>query len=172
MMKKLLLVSILFYFIIPVSFSQIDNLKVGETAPEINLPDLKGNTIALSAFKGKVVLIDFWATWCSPCVEEQPQLHKLYEKYNQSIFNNGKGFEIYGVSLDSKKTDWQAAIKKMKINWVQVSDLKFWSSPVARLYNIEALPFNVLIDGNGVIIAENLHAEELENKLAELLRKD
>lgn len=171
-MKNLLLVSILFYFIIPVSFSQIDSLKVGETAPEINLPDLKGNTITLSAFRGKVVLIDFWATWCSPCVKEQPQLHKLYEKYNQSIFNNGKGFEIYGVSLDSKKTDWEATIKKMKINWVQVSDLKFWASPVARLYNIEALPHNVLIDGKGVIIAKNLHGEELENALATLLRKD
>ena len=117
------------------------------------------------------VLVDFWATWCAPCVKEQPELAELYKKYKNAGFTNGKGFEIYGVSLDSKKSSWENLTNKMNISWIQVSDLKFWSSPVTRTYNIQALPFNVLIDGNGIILAKNLHRAELEKGIAKYLNK-
>lgn len=145
--------------------AQSIGLEKGNKAPEIRLPNLKGDTIALSSLKGKLVLIDFWGTWCSPCVEEQSELAKLYRKFKQSAFTNGKGFEIYGVSLDSKKENWGTFVTKNKIDWIQVSDLKFWRSPVAKTYNIQGLPFNVLIDGNGMIIAKNLHGANLEKEI-------
>jgi peroxiredoxin len=143
--------------------------EIGNKAPEIRLPSLAGDTIALSSLKGKLVLIDFWATWCAPCVKEQPELAKLYNKFKNAEFTNGKGFEIFGVSLDSKKDSWQNIVNKNGIDWIQVSDLKFWTSPVAKLYNIQELPFNLLIDGNGLIISKNLHGEELEKELAKYL---
>ena len=93
-------------------------LEIGNKAPEIKLPTLKGDTVSLSSLKGKLVLIDFWGTWCSPCVEEQSELAKLYAKYKQLTFINGKGFEIYGVTLDSKKENWGNFITKNKINWI------------------------------------------------------
>lgn len=144
------------------SFSQSTGLNIGDTAPEIRLPSPRGDTIALSALRGKMVLIDFWASWCGPCLKEQPHLSEVQGKYKNSVFKNSNGFEIYGVSLDNKKIQWENAIKKLNIDWIQVSDLKFWTSPVARLYGIQDLPFNVLIDGKGIIIAKNLHGTDLE----------
>jgi thiol-disulfide isomerase/thioredoxin len=132
---------------------------------------LKGDTIVLSSLKGKLVLIDFWGTWCAPCVEEQKALEELYGKYKSTAFTNCKGFEIYGVSLDAKKSNWETFITSNKISWIQVSDLKFWRSPVTKTYNIQALPFNVLIDGNGIILAKNLHGLDLEKGIAKLLRQ-
>ena len=151
--------------------AQSTGLEPGNKSPGIMLPNTKGDTVALSSLKGKLVLIDFWGTWCAPCIAEQAELAKLYNKYKQSAFTNGKGFEIYGVSLDAKKTNWENFITANKINWIQVSDLKFWRSPVARIYNIQGLPFNILIDGNGIIVAKNLHGIDLENKIARFLRK-
>jgi len=151
--------------------AQSTGLEPGNKSPEIKLPNTKGDTVALSSLKGKLVLIDFWGTWCAPCVEEQPELAKLYRKYKQSYFTNAKGFEIYGVSLDAKKSNWESFITTNKINWIQVSDLKFWRSPVAKVFNIQALPFNMLIDGNGIILAKNLHGVDLEKGIARYLRK-
>ena len=146
-------------------------LEKGDKAPEIRLPTIKGDTVSLSSQKEKLVLIDFWRTWCAPCVEEQAELARLYKKYKQASSANGVGFEIYGVALEAKKPNWENFISKNKISWIQVSDLKFWRSPVAKTYNIQGLPFNVLIDGKGVILAKNLHGPELEKEIGKNLHK-
>jgi len=151
--------------------AQSIGLEVGNISPEIRLPGLKGDTIALSSLKGKLVLIDFWGTWCAPCVEEQTELAALYGKYKHRDFTNGRGFEIYGVSLDSKRANWESFILANKIAWIQVSDLKFWRSPVTKTYNIQALPYNLLIDGKGIILSKNLHGIELEKGITKFLRK-
>ena len=172
-MKKLLLFAlILLGTNFQVVSGQSFGTEIGNRAPEIRLPALNGDTIPLSSLKGKLVLIDFWATWCLPCVKEQPELAQLHNKYKNAEFTSGKGFEIYGISMDSKKATWEGAVNKYGITWIQVSDLKFWSSPVAKAYNLEELPYNLLLDGNGIILAKNLHGEDLEKELARhLLRK-
>lgn len=170
-MKKLLMILTALCINIPVLFSQTMGLETGDIAPDIRLPNLKGDTVALSASRGKVVLIDFWASWCAPCVKEQSELAECYKQYKDAYFTNGKGFEIYGVSLDNKKVDWENTIKKAKISWIQVSDLKFWTSPITKTYNIQALPFNVLVDGKGIILAKDLHGTELRQFIKNLLLK-
>ncbi|HCA09682.1 MAG TPA: TlpA family protein disulfide reductase [Chryseobacterium sp.] len=145
--------------------AQQSKIEVGEQAPEITLSKPDGSSFSLSSLKGKVVLIDFWATWCAPCVGEQPELKTLYNTFSDQV--KGQQFEILGVSLDKNKESWQKAIDRFGISWIQVSDLKFWKSPVAKAYNIEELPFNVIIDGEGKIMAKNLHGKELE----EFIRK-
>jgi len=168
---RILILSVVLLLIVGTISAQSIGLEPGNKAPEIKLPTTKGDTVALSSLKGKLVLIDFWGTWCAPCVAEQAELAKLYNKYKRSTFTNGKGFEIYGVSLDAKKFNWENFITTNKINWIQVSDLKFWRSPVAKTYNIQALPFNILMDGNGIILAKNLHGMDLEKSIAKFLRK-
>ena len=172
-MRILVFIAVLLLFGSSISTltAQSTGLEKGNKAPEIKLPAIKGDTVSLSSLIGKLVLIDFWGTWCAPCVEEQSELARLYSKYRKTRFTNGNGFEIYGVSLDSKKTNWENFVTKNKINWIQVSDLKFWRSPVARTYNIQGLPFNVLIDSKGVILAKNLHGTELEKEINKCLRK-
>jgi len=151
--------------------AQLCGLEKGNKAPEIRLPSIKGDTVSLYSLKGKLVLIDFWGTWCAPCVEEQSELARLYQQYKPAHFVNEKGFEIYGVALEAKKPNWENFISKNKISWIQVSDLKFWRSPVAKTYNIQGLPFNVLIDGKGVILAKNLHGTDLEKAIGKNLSK-
>jgi len=172
-MRNLILVTALSLFLAftYTAEAQTIGLEVGNRAPEIKLPDLKGDTVALSSLKGKLVLVDFWGTWCAPCVEEQTELAHLYSKYKLAEFTNGKGFEIYGVSLDAKRTNWETFIHTNKINWIQVSDLKFWRSPVTKTYNIQALPYNLLVDGNGIILSKNLHGLELEKGITRFLRQ-
>ncbi|WP_223607839.1 TlpA disulfide reductase family protein [Chryseobacterium sp. OSA05B] len=149
--------------------AQQTKIEIGHQAPEITLSKPDGSSFSLSSLKGKVVLIDFWATWCAPCVGEQPELKTLYNTFSDQV--KGQQFEILGVSLDKNKESWQKAIDRFVINWIQVSDLKFWKSPVAKAYNIEELPFNVIIDGEGKIIAKNLHGKELEEFLGTYFRK-
>jgi thiol-disulfide isomerase/thioredoxin len=168
-MDRLLFLIVFLYINTPVALSQQPGLQTGSIAPLIRLPDPKGDTIPLTSFRGRLVLIDFWASWCAPCVKEQPELAKLYRQYKFLSFKNGKGFEIYGVSLDARRSAWEDNIKELNITWTQVSDLKYWSSPVAKIYKIQALPFNVLIDGNGTILAINLHSDELKQFIKGLL---
>lgn len=136
------------------------DLKIGDTAPEIRLLTAANDSFALSSLRGRLVLIDFWATWCAPCVKEQPELKSLYDGLEKQV-REGK-FEIVGVSLDRSRENWEKAIERLRITWPQVSDLKFWRSPVAKAYHIEELSFNVMIDGQGKIVAKNLHGKELD----------
>jgi peroxiredoxin len=144
--------------------SELTRLKIGSAAPEIKLPDTQGNLFSLSSLKGKVVLIDFWASWCKPCRMENPNVVKLYEKYQT------KGFEILGVSLDKDKKVWLEAIEQDQLKWKHISDLAFWNSAAVQLYNLTSIPFTVLIDKNGNIIAKNLRGEELDQKLQQILQ--
>ena len=147
------------------SLAQKNQINIGSTAPEINLNTPEGKPLALSSLKGKVVLVDFWASWCGPCRAENPNIVAAYNKYV------GKGFDIYSVSLDRELDKWKAAIEKDHLVWKNhVSDLKYWQSPVVKLYNFEAIPTNVLIDKEGKIIAKNLRGAELEKKLAEIFK--
>jgi thiol-disulfide isomerase/thioredoxin len=135
-------------------------------APEILLPDPQGDTISLSSTRGNVVLLDFWASWCSPCRMENPNLVKAYDLYHQ------KGFEIYQVSLDKTKDAWIKGIEDDQLEkWIHVSDVKYWNSIVVPLYKIESIPTNFLLDKDGRIIASNLRGEMLVNKLAEIFDK-
>lgn len=146
--------------------SQVFNaqtLNIGDKVPEISAPTIDGKDFKLSLLKGKVVLMDFWATWCAPCVQEQPELRKIYEKHKAQI--EGKTFEILGISLDKSKENWKKVVDANKIEWTQIGDLKFWKSPIAKAYSINELPYNLIIDAEGKIIAKNLHGEELEKFL-------
>lgn len=138
---------------------------IGQKAPEISLPDPSGKTVTLSSFKGKYVLVDFWAFWCKPCRKENPNVVKAYKQFKD------KGFEVLGVSLDRDKNDWMSAIKEDGLTWTQVSDLKYFESQAAMDYNITAIPFSILLDPDGVIIAKNLRGAALEKKLNEVFNK-
>ncbi|WP_026969169.1 TlpA disulfide reductase family protein [Algoriphagus terrigena] len=137
-------------------------LSVGQPAPEIELPGPDGTVVKLSDLRGKYVLIDFWAAWCKPCRQENPNVVRLYNQYKD------KGFEVYGVSLDRTKEDWVKAIAEDGLTWTQVSDLKYFNSVAAELYQIEAIPATYMVDPEGKIMAKDLRGASLESKLAEL----
>jgi len=133
-------------------------------APDLSLPDAHGKKITLSSFKGKYVLVDFWASWCLPCRKENSNVVQAYNRYKD------KNFTILGVSLDKDKGDWLGAIENDKLAWTQVSDLQEWSSAAVSTFNFSGIPFNVLVDPQGKIIAQSLRGDSLEKKLEEVLK--
>ena len=132
---------------------------VGAVAPDFTMNDPEGKPISLASLRGKVVLIDFWASWCGPCRKENPNVVRLYQKYH------AKGFEILGVSLDRSKDEWIKAIREDQLSWLHVSDLQFWQNNAARLYSVKEIPQSFLLDKEGKIIAKGLRGDQLAAKL-------
>jgi len=139
-------------------------LAIGQIAPDITLNNPEGLPVSLSGLKGKYVLIDFWASWCGPCRQENPNVVKLYNKFKN------KNFEIFGVSLDKEKDSWVKAIEKDGLTWVHVSDLQSWNSAGGRAYQINSIPATYLIDPQGKILAKNLRGKDLERQLEKILK--
>ncbi|MBT8273574.1 MAG: AhpC/TSA family protein [Bacteroidia bacterium] len=141
------------------------NLEIGKIAPNFSAPDPNGKEIALNDIKGKATIIDFWASWCGPCRRENPNVVRVYEKYHD------KGLEIISVSLDkpNQKDRWLQAIEKDKLTWHHVSNLKYFNEPVARLYNVSAIPATFILDEDGKIVAKKLRGKALEDQIASML---
>ena len=153
---------------------EVEQIPYGPTfglrAPEIVLPGPHGEEIALSSYRGKLVLLDFWASWCPPCRQENPHLVKLYKDYRDASFEKGEGFAIYQVSLDRDREAWLKAIEDDGLIWSgHVSDLEGARSEVAQAYEVTAIPTSFLLDRNGVIIGKNLRGDELDDTLEGLL---
>ena len=155
-MKRILL-TLTLSFLFTFGHSQVIGLKIGDIAPELEYNNPEEKTLKLSELKGKLVLIDFWASWCGPCRRENPNIVNAFKKYKNSKFENGEGFEVFSLSLDKKKNAWVKAINKDELFWkYHVSDLGGWESEGSRRYGVRSIPSNVIINGKGIIIARDL----------------
>ena len=143
---------------------QLENVQIGKVAPEFSLPDTAGVSVSLSDFRGKYVLLDFWASWCPPCRRENPNVVKAFNEYKD------KNFTIVGISLDKDKSKWMKAIADDNLTWTHLSDLKYWDSEIPALYGVRGIPANVLLDPDGVIVAKNITGEDLHKKLKEVIK--
>ncbi len=146
-------------------------LGIGNKAPEIIEKGTNGEFLKLSSLQGKVVLIDFWASWCGPCRRENPYIVNIYNTYKDKKFKNGEGFAVFSVSLDKSKEAWEKGIQDDNLTWeFHVSDLGGWQSKYAGIYGVSRIPTNFLIDGDGVIIGRDLRGADLQNTIKQLLR--
>lgn len=146
------------------SMTGSSQIQRGQKAPDISLQDTSGQMVSLSSLKGKVVLIDFWASWCAPCRKNTPKLHALYEKYQE------QGFEIFGVSIDEEAHSWKVAIGHDAMAWVQVNDPKGWDAASALSYGVEAIPAYIILDRQGVVQRVNPQFRQMETDIKSLLK--
>jgi len=168
---KIIINTLVFCSILSLSYAQEIGLNIGNKAPELAYKNPNGEILKLSDLDGKMVLIEFWASWCGPCRKENPNLVRAYRKYNKKQFQKGEGFEIYSLSLDSKKNNWINAIDQDQLFWkYHVSDLGVWQSEGVKKYGIESIPSNILIDKNRIILAKNLKGITLHKFLEDSLK--
>lgn len=171
-MKKLSLVVAILFLATGISLAQeTTGVNVGNKAPELTGKSVDGSTIKLSDTRGKLVLLDFWASWCPPCRKENPNVVRVYNKFKDKNFTNGKGFTVFSVSLDRNADAWKKGITDDKLAWpYHISDLKWWQSKHAAVYGIRQIPSSFLIDENGIIIARNLRGPSLEAALEKYVK--
>ena len=148
-----------------------DKIINGSEAPEIALPDIAGDTIRLSSLRGKFVLVEFWASWCKPCREKNPELVEIYQKYHDAQFQNANGLEMFHVSLDTDAQKWMKAIQKDALIWpYHVSDLKGWKSAAAEKYGVHSIPASFLVNEKGIVIGKDLQKKDLEKILQKRMK--
>jgi thiol-disulfide isomerase/thioredoxin len=166
-----LIIALLFYSLF--SYSQIKGIYVGQISPDVKMLNPEGKELSLSSFKGKYVILDFWASWCGPCRRANPKLVQIYTTYKDKKFANGKGLTVFSVSLDKNKADWLNAITNDKLIWVNhVCDFRIWNSKPVLDFRIDGVPTTLLLDGDGVILARSYYIEDIERVLREKMKQN